>query len=110
MASTARDLRKQQTSAEDVLWSYLRSRRLNGIKFRRQHPIGPFVVGFCCHKCRLIVELDGPIHDSTIEQDAERSLYLGARSFRVVRFRNEEVFQDLGEVLRKIEEAAKEVS
>jgi very-short-patch-repair endonuclease len=106
MAPTARDLRSRQTSAEDVLWSALRNRRLFGLKFRRQHPIGPFVADFCCHERRLIVELDGPVHDSTVEQDAERSLYLGARTFRVIRFRNEQVFQDLEEVLRKIQEAA----
>jgi len=63
-------------------------------------------VDFCCHEHRLVVELDGPVHDSSVEQDAERSLFLGARSFKVIRFQNEEVFQDLGEVLRKIEEAA----
>jgi very-short-patch-repair endonuclease len=106
LASAARDLRQWQTSAEDVLWFYLRNRRLGGLKFRRQHPIGPFIADFCCYERRLIVELDGSVHDLTIEQDIERSHYLNARSFEVIRFRNAEVFEDLGNVLRRIEEAA----
>src|SRR5262245_23563528 len=107
MATTARDLRKRQTTAEDVLWSVLRNRKLHGLKFRRQHPIGPYVVDFCCYERKLILELDGSIHDLTVEQDADRSLYLEARSFRVIRFRNEQIFANLDAVLCQIQEAAK---
>ena len=98
----ARDLRRRMTPAEEVLWRALRDRRLAGTKFRRQHPFGPFVVDFCCRTTRLVVELDGPVHDDQAEQDAARTEILAAYGFRVLRFRNEEVFADLESVLDRI--------
>jgi leucyl-tRNA synthetase len=88
-----------------VLWATLRNRGLDGLKFRRQHPIGRFIADFCCLERRLIVEIDGPIHDAMVEQDTERTLILGAKRYKVIRFRNEEVFDDLETVLRRIKNA-----
>ena len=62
MSQLARDLRKRLTPAERILWRLLRDRRLKGLKFRRQFPIGPFVVDFCCYELRLVIELDGEVH------------------------------------------------
>jgi very-short-patch-repair endonuclease len=104
MVPSARDLRKRQTSAEVAMWRLLRDRRLDGVKFRRQHPIGPFVVDFCCPASRLVIELDGMIHDELVEQDEERTRQLEASGYRVVRFRNEEVTYRRNEVLDQIVE------
>jgi very-short-patch-repair endonuclease len=72
---------------EQRLWKLLRDRRLDGLKFRRQLPIGRFVGDFVCLRHRLIVELDGPLHDEG--RDAERDAWLKVRGFRVLRFKNE---------------------
>jgi hypothetical protein len=72
----ARDLRVHQTVTEAVLWEALRNRRLEGLKFRRQHSIGPFVLDFCCPACRLGIELDGSVHVAQVENDAERETLL----------------------------------
>ncbi|HUU45024.1 MAG TPA: endonuclease domain-containing protein, partial [Acidobacteriota bacterium] len=71
---------------ERLLWARLRNRRLDGIKFRRQHPIGPFVVDFFCESCRLVVELDGDSHGTQVEEDSRRTLWLQRQGYRVVRF------------------------
>jgi very-short-patch-repair endonuclease len=97
--SVQRELRRQATPAEVVLWEALRDRRLDGLKFRRQHGLGPFVLDFFCAAHGLVIELDGVIHDYQVEQDAYRTEYLAQYGFRVVRFRNEEVFRDLPSVL-----------
>jgi phosphoribosylformylglycinamidine synthase len=101
-----RVLRKNPTPAESALWGALRGQKLDGLKFRRQHPIGAFVVDFCCTSHQLIVELDGGIHDEQIEYDLERTNLIQARGYRVIRFRNELVFTDLPTVLQKIAIAA----
>jgi phosphoribosylformylglycinamidine synthase subunit PurQ / glutaminase len=102
--ATARLLRRQMTPSEEVLWRALRDRRLAELKFRRQHVIGPYVVDFCSARARLIVELDGPIHDS-IEHaiyDGARTEYLSALGYRVIRFRNDDLINDLPQVLDRI--------
>ena len=86
MKGKARDLRKNQTDAERLLWYYLRDRCLAGHKFRRQHPIGPFIVDFVCIERRLIFELDGGQHGLRVEEDTERSRYLESKHYRAVRF------------------------
>jgi very-short-patch-repair endonuclease len=101
-----RILRKNPTPAESALWEALRGQQLNGLKFRRQHPIGAFVVDFCCPSHQLIVELDGGIHDEQIDYDIERTNLIQARGYRVIRFRNEEVLVNLPAVLDTIESAA----
>lgn len=105
---TARQLRGQLTDAEQVLWSVLRDSRLYGIKFRRQHPFGPYVLDFFCVKAQLAVELDGGIHDrpEQREYDDERTAYLEANGLRILRFRNEDVADRLDEVVARILEAA----
>ena len=101
----ARDLRGRQTQAEGILWDALRDRRLDGLKFRRQHPIGPFVVDFCCPKRRLAIELDGEVHALQREHDAERESLLATAGYRVLHFPNEAVRDNLPSVLAVIQAA-----
>jgi very-short-patch-repair endonuclease/DNA modification methylase len=103
----ARQLRREQTDAERLLWSLLRDRRFMGCKFRRQHPIEPYVVDFYCHEARLAIELDGGEHNEPAARarDEERTRFLEARGIRVLRFWNNEVFNNLEGVLQTIYEA-----
>lgn len=98
----ARDLRKRETKAEQVLWAALRDRRLNGIKFRRQHPIERYVLDFYCAEARLGIELDGEIHKSQSDMDEFRTEFLVASGIKIVRFNNGEVLTDLSTVLEQI--------
>jgi very-short-patch-repair endonuclease len=84
-----RRLRSNPSATERVLWERLRQRRLGGLKFRRQMPMGPYVLDFVCLRFRLIVEADGPFHDP--EKDAIRDAWLKAKGFRVLRFNNSEI-------------------
>ncbi|MHC1744397.1 MAG: endonuclease domain-containing protein [Syntrophobacteraceae bacterium] len=86
MKERARQLRKSQTDAEKLLWRLLRNRQLCDCKFRRQHPIGPYIVDLVCQERWLILELDGGQHAIRARQDSERSAYLESRGFRVLRF------------------------
>ncbi len=99
--SNARDLRNNMTKAEEMIWKYLRNRKLNGFKFRRQHPIAGYIADFYCHEARLIVEIDGGIHDipDIQEHDYGRTFELEGLGIKVLRFRNEEVLSNLEEVL-----------
>ena len=101
--AAARDLRRRMTPAELILWDYLRH-DAPGLRFRRQHGIGPFVVDFCCLPRRLVVELDGDVHDrdDVQEQDAWRTSYLEARGFTVLRFPNEHILSQVETVLDQI--------
>ena len=83
------------TDAEQALWHVLRSRQLEGFKFRRQHSIGRFVVDFVCLEQKLIVEVDGGQHAGQVEADAERTAYLQDKGFRVIRFWNNEVLTEM---------------
>jgi len=100
----ARTLRHQATDAERLLWSRLRDQRLAGYKFRRQHPIGPYVVDFACVERHLVVEVDGGQHalDSERARDEERTRRIEAEGFRVLRFWNNEVLTNLEGVLEAI--------
>ena len=103
----AKKLRKNQTSAEKLLWEYLKGRKLQNAKFRRQHPIGGFIVDFYCHNSQLVIELDGSIHHQIgqKEYDKERQEVLEeVLKLRVLRFQTTEVSQDIDSVLRRIEE------
>jgi very-short-patch-repair endonuclease len=104
LLKASRRLRREATQAEEKLWDCLRNRQLMEAKFRRQAVIDRFIVDFYCHASRLIVELDGGIHKhpDTRAHDAERRAELEARGYRVVRFRNEEVEDDLPAVLSTI--------
>jgi very-short-patch-repair endonuclease len=101
----AKELRKNMTPAECILWERLRDRRLAGIKFRRQHPIGACIVDFYCPAARLVIEIDGGIHLGQVEADANRSWELEAQGYRVIRFTKEQVEADLEKVLSIIQEA-----
>jgi very-short-patch-repair endonuclease len=100
----ARELRKQMTPAEKRLWDFLKQKSLSRFKFRRQHPIKKFIVDFYCHELKLVIELDGSIHDQVVqaEYDLGRTFELEELGLKVVRFRNEEVFDLTEEVLARI--------
>ena len=105
MLEVARDFRKEPQPSEALLWDALRGRRLRCHKFRRQQPIGPFVVDFYCDEAALVVEVDGPIHAYQTKADAERQELLEQLGLRVLRLRAEDVDSDLGGVLSMIEDA-----
>ena len=100
----ARSLRKEMTDVERILWQKIRNRKISGFKFRRQHPIGQFIVDFFCPEKDLIIELDGGIHMEEVvkERDENRSAELERLGLKVVRFRNEEVEEDIDGVLDRI--------
>ena len=100
-----RRLRREQTAAERRLWALLRNRRLDGWKFRRQHPLGPYVVDFACLEAGLVVELDGAIHQAQADYDAARDTYLAACGFTVLRLPNALVLERLPEVIEAIRAA-----
>ena len=106
LEEAARGMRRQQTSAEAVLWGALQKKQVAGLRFRRQHPVGRFVLDFYCPACKLVVEVDGGVHDAQQERDAERTKALEHYGYRVLRFRNEQVMHDLPEVVRQIAAAA----
>jgi len=95
------------TLSEVALWTALRGKRLEGLRFRRQHPLGPYVVDFYCAAHRLAVELDGAVHSSEAgaDRDAERDLWIGRQGVRVVRIPGELVLGDMEAALRMISEA-----
>jgi very-short-patch-repair endonuclease len=95
-------LRQRCTEAETALWDRLRNRGLNGAKFRRQVPLGPFVVDFACFDARLVVEVDGGQHAASQQQDVQRTTWLEAQGYRVVRFWNNEVLENIEGVLQTI--------
>ena len=101
----ARELRQEMTPAEYLLWTRLRNQKLAGLKFRRQHPVGPFIVDFYCAAYRLVVEIDGDIHDLQMERDAARTEQLEGYGYRVIRFRNERVLNAVESVLAAIKAA-----
>jgi very-short-patch-repair endonuclease len=101
----ARRLRREQTDAERTLWKALRSRQFSGLKFRRQHPIGPYIVDFCCLDLKLAIELDGGQHASQTDADDRRSHCLAQTGYRVLRFWNHEVLMNLEGVLHCIAES-----
>lgn len=98
----ARSLRQQSTDAERLLWEHLRGRRLSGYKFRRQVVIDPYIVDFVCFDAKLIVELDGSQHLERQKEDEERTAYLTAMGYRVLRFWNHEVLNDMDAVKDRI--------
>ncbi len=104
----ARQYRRQPTLAEKKLWNALRDRRPAGLKFRRQHPFGRYLLDAYCVKRQLAVEVDGAVHQEPDQaaHDAEREAFLNSQGIQVLRFKNDEVENNLEEVLRKIVEAA----
>jgi very-short-patch-repair endonuclease len=100
----AKALRKRLTDAEALLWRHLRNRGLGGWKFKRQYPIGAFIVDYICLEKNLVVEVDGGQHAENEELDRQRSAYLNEMGYRVVRFWNNEVLQETEAVLSAIYE------
>ena len=102
----ARQLRREETEAEQILWNALRGRRLNGLKFRRQHPYEHTILDFFCVEHKLVIELDGRIHDLPDQSsaDKQRTAFLNDHGLKVIRFRNEEILKDLPRVLQTIAE------
>ncbi len=104
-----RELRRRMTPAERRLWACLRDRRLQDLKFRRNHPFGQFVLDMFCVECGLAIEIDGPCHEEDPEQvayDAARTEFLAEQGVRVIRFTNDEVEKHLPAVLQRISAAA----
>jgi very-short-patch-repair endonuclease len=102
MVEVAREFRRQPTRSENLLWQELRGGKL-GARFRRQQPIGPFVVDFFCAAADLIVEVDGPVHEDQVARDAERQALLETCGYRVLRFSAEVVESRLSEALATIQ-------
>ncbi|GMQ84361.1 MAG: hypothetical protein BMS9Abin06_1150 [Gammaproteobacteria bacterium] len=97
----ARELRKNPTDAEKLLWKHLRRRQINGYKFQRQQPLGSYIVDFACFEKRLIIEVDGGQHGEQVSYDSTRSVWLESQGFKVLRFWNNQVLNEV--------EAVKEV-
>jgi adenine-specific DNA-methyltransferase len=102
----ARWMRHEATAAENALWQALRGRKLNGLKFRRQHSLSTYIADFYCAEARLVLEVDGSIHDQLAEQDAERDSALQAIGLTILRFTNDQILNNLPIVLHLIAEAA----
>jgi very-short-patch-repair endonuclease len=98
----ARNLRQNQTLAEQCLWRHIRGKKLNGYKFRRQHIFGNYIVDFVCIELMLIVELDGKNHKQQIEYDNVRTAYLNSIGYKVIRFSNQDVLNYPSMVLQEI--------
>ena len=98
----ARELRKNRTKSEGLLWSVLRARQVAGLKFRQQHRIDPYIVDFACVAQKLVVEIDGDYHDETHEKDLVRQRFLEDQGWRVTRFSTEEVEKDPESIARAI--------
>jgi cyclase len=100
----ARSLRKSKTRAESILWNELRNRRLEGLKFRRQHPVYNFILDFYCPQAMLGIEVDGSIHNrhDQIKYDRERQIVLNRVGIQLIRFTNNDIYSRLEDVLNTI--------
>ena len=101
----ALEMRQNMTSPERRLWSELRTNRLDGWHFRRQQIIDGFIVDFYCHRAGLIIEVDGPIHDSQQDMDAEREAVFLNRGLKIIRFTNDQVMNEMPSVLEVIRQS-----
>ena len=105
----ARTLRRQQTRAEQLRWSRLRNRQLEGCKFRRQQVIGPYIVDFLSVQPKLIIEVDGGQHAERVLQDAQRTEYLQRLGYQVLRYWNDPVLREVEAVMESIRAALMEI-
>ena len=103
----AKELRREITPAEKILWKHLKGNQLNGLHFRRQQIVHGYFADLYCHQHELIVEVDGGIHEHQKEYDAEREEYLISLGFRIIRFTNDDIDKSLQSVLQRIVEACK---
>lgn len=106
----ARQMRREMTPAEAHLWQHLRAGRLAGLHFRRQQIIDGFIADFYCHAAKLVVELDGEIHQSTVDYDQERDAIVASHGLRILRFSNTRLDAELHMVLDEIETTARSIS
>ena len=95
-------MRHESTVAEALLWKHLRNRQLCGYRFHRQHQIDRFIVDFVCLQPKLVIEVDGAIHQQQVEADLEREHILESLGYRIIRFTNHQVLDEIDEVLQKI--------
>ena len=102
--SRAKSLRQSMTKAETKLWYELKARRLWNVKFRRQHPVAPYILDFACVKFRLAIEVDGETHASVEERayDEKRTNYLEAKGWTVIRFSNHQIYNQMNDVIDSI--------
>jgi len=105
----AKQMRQEPTEAEDILWQRLRNRKLLGLKFRRQHTIERFIVDFYCKELRMVIEVDGPIHNYTPQEDKIREEFLEGAGLTVLRFTNDLVLKDIDSVIRQLTEKSNEI-
>jgi very-short-patch-repair endonuclease len=107
----ARAMRREPSAAENKLWQLVRGRQLEGFKFVRQEPLGPFIADFVCRSRKLIVEVDGNTHEGEAAQnyDAQRTAYLTSLGYRVLRVPNEAVLGDAGDMLEEIVKCLREM-
>ena len=104
----AKSMRRQPTNAEAIIWATLRGARMQDLKFKRQQPIGAYIVDFVCFECGLVVEIDGGQHAEDVSADQHRSQWLQSQGFRVLRFWNNEVIERRDDVLESIIRALRE--
>lgn len=104
VTAKARSLRRNMTKAEVFLWAHLRKRALNGARFRRQHPIGPYIADFACPTARFVIEVDGATHSTPEElaYDARRTKYLERQGWTVLRVTNTDIYENIDGVWRTI--------
>ena len=102
LTNLAKSLRKKSTYVETILWNKLRSRQIEGIKFRRQQPVGDFIVDFISFEKRIVIELDGGQHAENRDKDIDRDRFLTKNGFKVLRFWNTEVIEHIDGVLEVI--------
>ncbi len=107
----AKYLRRKETKAEKILWARLRNRQVDGLKFRRQHPIGYFVPDFYCYEIKLIIELEGKIHDKKEqkEYDKLRKELIDIWGYYIIEFKNEQIYNNIEKVLQTIIEISKKL-
>ena len=105
---TARILRKRMTNCEILLWEKLKGKQIQGLRFRSQHPIDIYIVDFYCHEARLVVEIDGQIHEGQIEYDDGREAEIEKYDIKVIRFTNDEVINNIDKVVNNIKTIVKE--
>ncbi|MES2068780.1 MAG: endonuclease domain-containing protein [Pseudomonadota bacterium] len=98
----ARELRAQMTDAETLLWQLLRNRRIANAKFRRQHPVGRYILDFYCDEKKLAIELDGGQHSERADYDRQRDAWLSAKGIQVLRFWNNQMLAETENVLEEI--------
>ncbi len=98
----ARDMRRNMTEAEERLWLAINKRQINGLKFRRQHPIYRYILDFYCYKKHLAIEVDGEVHREQRENDKYRDEFLNSIGIRTIRISNEEIMNNLNDVIEEL--------